>query len=83
MTVPTAPMPPAAAPIQFDCDHLIVRPDVELPGEAAAISPVVDRVLALTRDVGCAQGREFEIETALREARASAIRRPPPGQCAR
>jgi serine/threonine-protein kinase RsbW len=64
----------AAAPIQFECDDLIVRLDVELPGEAAAISPVVDRVLALTRDVGCARGKEFEIETALREALANAVR---------
>ncbi len=64
----------AAAPIQFECDDLIVRLDVELPGEAAAITPVVDRVLALARDVGCAQGKEFEIETALREALANAVR---------
>ena len=64
----------AVAPIEFECDNLIVRLDVELPGEAAAISPVVDRVLALTRDMGCAQGKEFEIETALREALANAVR---------
>jgi len=64
----------AAAPIDFQCDDLIVRFDVELPGEATAISPVVDRVLALTRDMGCAQGKEFEIETALREALANAVR---------
>jgi len=64
----------AAAPIQFECDDLIVRLDVELPGDAAAITPVVDRVLALARDVGCAQGKEFEIETALREALANAVR---------
>ena len=74
MTEPNTLTPPAAAPIQFECDNLIVRLDVELPGEAAAISPVVDRVLALTRDVGCAQGKEFEIETALREALANAVR---------
>ena len=76
MPVPTGPSSPgnAAAPIQFECDDLIVRLDVELPGEAAAISPVVDRVLALTRDVGCARGKEFEIETALREALANAVR---------
>ena len=64
----------AAAPIQFECDDLIVRLDVELPGDAAAITPVVDRVLALARDSGCAKGKEFEIETALREALANAVR---------
>jgi len=31
-------------------------------------------VLALARDAGCAQGKEFEIETALREALANAVR---------
>jgi serine/threonine-protein kinase RsbW len=64
----------AAAPIQFECDDLIVRLDVELPGDAAAITPVVDRVLALARDAGCAQGKEFELETPLREALANAVR---------
>ena len=64
----------SVAPIEFECDNLAVRLDVELPGDAAAISPVVDRVLALTRDSGCAQGKEFEIETALREALANAVR---------
>jgi len=72
--IDSAPPEDAAAPIEFECDNLAVRLDVELPGEAAAISPVVDRVLALTRDVGCAQGKEFEIETALREALANAVR---------
>ena len=54
----TTVLPEDAAPIEFECDNLAVRLDVELPGDAAAISPVVDRVLALTRDVGCAQGKE-------------------------
>ena len=74
MQIDAAPPEDAVAPIEFECDNLAVRLDVELPGEAAAISPVVDRVLALTRDVGCAQGKEFEIETALREALANAVR---------
>ena len=74
--MPTTPAPPedAAAPIEFACDKLIVRLDVELPGDAAAITPVVDRVLALARDQDCARGKEFEIETALREALANAVR---------
>ena len=64
----------AAAPIEFECENLAVRLDVELPGDAAAITPVVDRVLDLVRDAGCAEGKEFEIETALREALANAVR---------
>ncbi len=70
----TTVLPEDIAPIEFECQDLIVRLDVELPGEAASITPVVDRVLELVRDVGCAQGKEFEIETALREALANAVR---------
>jgi len=63
-----------AAPVDFECARLTVRLDEELPGHAAAITPVVERVLELVRDTGCAQGKEFEIETALREALANAVR---------
>jgi serine/threonine-protein kinase RsbW len=34
----------------------------------------VSQVLGLVRETGCAQGKEFEIETALREALANAVR---------
>jgi serine/threonine-protein kinase RsbW len=63
-----------AAPVEFECASLAVRLDVELPGDAAAITPVVDRVLDMVRETGCARGKEFEIETALREALANAVR---------
>lgn len=62
------------APSEFECAAMTVRLDTELPGDAAAITPVVDRVLALVRETGCARGKEFEIETALREALANAVR---------
>jgi serine/threonine-protein kinase RsbW len=65
---------PDEAPVEFACADLAVRLDVTLPGDAAAITPTVDRVLELVRDTGCAQGKEFEIETALREALANAVR---------
>jgi len=76
MTEPSAPAPadPDHAPVEFECANLTVRLDVELPGEASAITPVVDRVLELVRDTRCAEGKEFEIETALREALANAVR---------
>ena len=74
MTVPTNPTSPDDAPVEFECAELAVRLDVELPGHAAAISPVVERVLALVRESRCAEGKEFEIETALREALANAVR---------
>jgi len=53
---------------------MMVQLDVTIPGHASWISPVVERVLQLARDMGCAQGKEFEIETALREALANAVR---------
>ena len=70
---------PAAAPgpdgpVEFECADLAVRLDMELPGHPTAITPVVDRVLGLVRETGCAPGKEFEVETALREALANAVR---------
>jgi serine/threonine-protein kinase RsbW len=61
-------------PTEFECRDLLVRLDLELPGDASAISGAVERVLVLARESGCAQGKEFEVETALREALANAIR---------
>jgi len=76
MTEPTdRTLPDAGIDLaEFECADLAVRLDVELPGDAAAITPVVDRVLGLVRETGCAEGKEFEIETALREALANAVR---------
>ena len=61
-------------PIEFECGNLMVRLDMRLPGDPAAITPVVDNVLTMARQMKCAEGREFEIEMALREALANAIR---------
>ncbi len=61
-------------PAEFECGDLLVRLDIELPGDAGAISGAVDRVLALAKESKCAEGKEFEIETALREALANAVR---------
>jgi serine/threonine-protein kinase RsbW len=60
--------------VEFESDRLERRLDVEVPGRYEAISPVVDRVLALVQTMGCAEGKEFHVETALREALANAIR---------
>ncbi len=58
----------------FDSDKLIIRLDLTIHADAAAISPVVDSVLQVAGDMGCARGHEFEIETAIREALANAIK---------
>jgi serine/threonine-protein kinase RsbW len=53
---------------------LKVRLDMTINADPQAISPVVDAVLNLSREMKCAQGKEFEIETAVRESLANAIR---------
>jgi len=47
--------------------------DVTLPADVSAISPVVGWVLRLIGDLDLAEGKEFEIEMALREALANAV----------
>jgi serine/threonine-protein kinase RsbW len=47
--------------------------DVTLPADVAAISPVVGWVMRLVGELEDAEGKEFEIEMALREALANAI----------
>lgn len=47
--------------------------DITIPADAAAVSPVVESVLQIARHTKSAEGREFEIETAIREALANAI----------
>ena len=58
----------------FQADKLLVRLDVTISADPAAVSPIVDSVLDLARGLGCARGHEFEIETALRESLANAIK---------
>jgi serine/threonine-protein kinase RsbW len=57
----------------FESKDLLVKVDLTLPGDVNAISPVVAKVMAIVTEMGCAGGREFEIELALREALANAI----------
>ena len=61
-------------PVVFPCSDLLVKVDLELPGIVSAISPVVEQVLDIVNQSGCAQGKEFEVETSLREALANAVR---------
>jgi len=63
----------APARCEFSSDDLLVQVDVTLPGDVNAISPVVEQVMHIVTEMGCAAGREFEIELALREALANAV----------
>ena len=58
---------------EFEASDLIVKVDMTLPADVNAISPVVEKVMQIVTEMGCASGREFEIELALREALANAI----------
>jgi len=49
------------------------RLDVTIPADVNAISPVVDGVLQIAKEMKCAEGHEGEVEIALREALANAI----------
>jgi serine/threonine-protein kinase RsbW len=60
--------------VDFDPERLHPRLRVRLAGHAEAISPAVERMMVEVRAMECSRGKEFEIETALREALANAVR---------
>jgi len=58
---------------EFDSSDLLLKLDMTLPGDISAASPVIRRIMAVINEMGCAAGREYEIELALYEALANAI----------
>jgi serine/threonine-protein kinase RsbW len=64
---------PALTRCDFQTEDLLVQVDLTLPADANSITPIVGRVMRIVTEMGCAAGREFEIELALREALANAI----------
>ena len=58
---------------EFAEQGLVPRLELTVPGDVQAISPAVDRILTTIRQMGCAVGKEFEIEVALQEALANAV----------
>ena len=61
-------------PSELPHDNLILRINVTIPADPDAISPVVAGIMELARWMDCVEGKEMEIETALREALANAIK---------
>lgn len=55
----------------FDRSKIVLR--MSISADPRTISPVVEAVLKIVREMQCAVGKEFEIEIALREALANAI----------
>jgi len=64
---------PAAEKCEFDADALIPRVDLTVPADVEGIDPVVREIMASVSSMRCGEGKEFEIETALREALANAV----------
>jgi serine/threonine-protein kinase RsbW len=58
---------------EFRSRDLRVKIDVRLHADLNAISHVVEEIMHLARQMKCTEGKEFEIETALREALSNAI----------
>ena len=58
---------------EFSSEDLILRLNMEVPGDRMAVTPVVDRIMTVVRDMGCAEGKEHAIELAVQEALANAV----------
>ena len=58
---------------EFDAKALILQLEMCIPGDVTALGPVVEQVMRVVGGMNCAEGKEFEIETALREALANAV----------
>src|ERR1035441_4961277 len=70
---PAMEQPSCFPTVEFDRSKLMIRIEVTLNADATAIGPVVEGIMEMARRLECAAGKEFEIETALREALANAI----------
>jgi serine/threonine-protein kinase RsbW len=67
-------MPDADFPrCEFENKKLILHHQMTLPGDVGAITPAVDAVMGMARQMGCAAGKETEVELALVEALANAV----------
>jgi serine/threonine-protein kinase RsbW len=58
---------------EFDALTLATQADLTIPGHVEAIEPAVEKIMAAVGEMGCASGKEFEIEIALTEALANAV----------
>lgn len=58
---------------EFVSKRLILHLNLAIPADIKHISPVVDKIMWVVDRMKCAEGKEFEIETALRESLANAI----------
>lgn len=59
---------------EFDPERLLLKLDFRLPGDIESIQPAVDRIMQEVGSLECAADNEFEVEVALLEALANAVR---------
>jgi serine/threonine-protein kinase RsbW len=67
-------MPEQTPRCEFLEKNLLLRLDLTLPGTPEGIAPLTDSVMAVVTEMGCAAGKEHEVQLALVEALANAIR---------
>jgi serine/threonine-protein kinase RsbW len=58
---------------EFDRDALTIRFERTIPGTVDSIPSVVQEVMGVVQEMGCAGESEFEIEVAVNEALANAV----------
>jgi serine/threonine-protein kinase RsbW len=59
---------------EFDPRDLALRLDVSLAADVSRVGVFVERIMTVVRSMGCAAGSEFEVELALTEALANAVK---------
>jgi serine/threonine-protein kinase RsbW len=59
---------------EFREENLLLRLDMTLPGTVEGIQPLVESVMEIVREMGCAEGSEVDVELSLVEALANAVR---------
>ena len=58
----------------FESDKLVMKLKVTLAAERKSVDPVVRSVMDIVRNMQCATGKEDDIEVALTEALANAVK---------
>lgn len=59
---------------EFDAEAMVLRVERTIPGTVEAIPPVVGEIMGVVREMGCVAGSEFEVEVAVNEALANAVK---------
>lgn len=65
---------PAMPRCDFDRNNLLLKANFVVSADPKSIDPIINTVLAIAAEMKCAQGKELEIDLALREALANAIK---------